>query len=187
MQAKKQPQFARQTDVASTWAVGCTPLGWIGIAMRDKLLQRLSFGHRSAVDAAVAVGGGSCFDDVTHDTASNELLARLCRYAEGEFDDFLDIPTCTGHLTPFAVLVVKAVRHIPFGKTLSYAQIAAEVGHPRAARAVGTVMAQNRTPLVVPCHRVVASKGKLGGYSGVDGVLMKRRLLDLEKRFLAVF
>jgi methylated-DNA-[protein]-cysteine S-methyltransferase len=114
------------------------------------------------------------------------LLARLCRYAEGEFDDFLDVPTCTGHLTPFAVLVVKAVRHIPFGKTLSYGQIAAEVGHPRAARAVGTVMAQNRTPLVVPCHRVLASKGKLGGYSAIDGVLMKRRLLDLEKRFLAV-
>ncbi len=73
-----------------------------------------------------------------------------------------------------------ACRRIPWGQTRSYAQLAAVAGRPGAARAVGSVMAKNRVPLVVPCHRVIASSGQLGGYSAPQGLSLKRRLLAME-------
>jgi methylated-DNA-[protein]-cysteine S-methyltransferase len=83
-------------------------------------------------------------------------------------------------LTPFQQRVVETVQGIPFGQTMSYAEVAERAGSPRAARAVGNVMAQNRTPMVVPCHRVLASGGRLGGFSAPGGTEFKRRLLALE-------
>jgi O-6-methylguanine DNA methyltransferase len=81
---------------------------------------------------------------------------------------------------PFHQRVLRACYEIPAGQTKSYAQLADHVGHPRAARAVGTAMARNRWPILIPCHRVVGAGGKLTGYSGTGGVLTKRWLLDLE-------
>ena len=72
----------------------------------------------------------------------------------------------------------EALRRIPTGETRSYGQIAEAVGAPRAARAVGTACATNPVPIVVPCHRAVASGGGLGGYSG--GLARKRQLLGVE-------
>ena len=83
------------------------------------------------------------------------------------------------HGTPFQRSVWEALRTIPYGETRTYGQIAALIGHPRAARAVG--MANHRNPLclVVPCHRVVGAGGGLTGYAG--GLEIKRRLLALEQ------
>ncbi|TET95557.1 MAG: MGMT family protein, partial [Candidatus Zixiibacteriota bacterium] len=69
------------------------------------------------------------------------------------------------------------VARIPYGRTMTYGEVARAVGSPKACRAVGTANAQNNLPLVIPCHRVVASSG-LGGYGG--SVEMKKRLLRLE-------
>jgi len=69
------------------------------------------------------------------------------------------------HLTPFARRVTAACRRIPWGEVRTYGQLAAVCGSPDAARAVGRVMAANRYPLIVPCHRVLAAGGRLGGYS----------------------
>jgi O-6-methylguanine DNA methyltransferase len=76
-----------------------------------------------------------------------------------------------------------ALTRIPFGETRSYAEVAAMVGSPGAARAVGRANATNRLPLVVPCHRVIAADGTLGGFNG--GLHLKERLLEHEKRVLA--
>ena len=84
------------------------------------------------------------------------------------------------HLAPFARRVVELCRRIPYGQTLTYGELAAQAGSPRAARAVGNVMRTNRCPLVVPCHRVVPSGSGLGGYSAPGGVRAKLRLLELE-------
>jgi methylated-DNA-[protein]-cysteine S-methyltransferase len=164
-------------------AVSPTGLGWIACAMSGNVLQRLSFGHRSPQSALAAIG-----QPLSQDRAGNEvgnhlasdLVDRLKTYAAGNFDDFLDVVVETSHLSPFSRSIVEAVRRIPFGQTRSYGQIAASAGRARAARAVGRVMAQNRTPLVVPCHRVVGSGGLIGGFSAIDGLNMKRRLLKLE-------
>jgi len=170
------------TSGASTVSVVSTELGWIGVSMRKNLLLRLSFGHQSPQAAGIAVGMAAESPESDRNSQVEGLLERLVRYAAGEFDDFLDIAVETSHLSPFAKTVAEAVRHISYGETRSYGEIAELAGRPRAARAVGRVMAQNRTTLVVPCHRVLGSNGALGGFSAVDGVATKRRLLDLEAR-----
>ena len=104
----------------------------------------------------------------------------LERFAAGEPVDFGRVTLDTNHLTPFGRRIVTACRRIPFGQTRSYSQLAAICGSPGAARAVGQVMAKNRFPLVVPCHRVLAAGGRIGGFSAPDGLRMKRRLLSIE-------
>jgi methylated-DNA-[protein]-cysteine S-methyltransferase len=83
---------------------------------------------------------------------------------------------------PFARQVLDALAHVPYGHTTTYGTLAAQVGAPRAARAVGTVMNRNPIPIVLPCHRVVGSNGSLTGYGG--GLHAKERLLRLEGALL---
>lgn len=81
---------------------------------------------------------------------------------------------------PFHRRVYKALCKIPAGKTVTYAELARLAGSPGAARAVGQAMAKNPYPVKIPCHRVVASNGGLGGYSGRGGLTAKRKLLKQE-------
>lgn len=80
--------------------------------------------------------------------------------------------------TEFQVAAWKAMSKIPYGRTISYGQQAKSIGKPTACRAVGSANGKNPIPIIVPCHRVLASDGSLGGYS--LGLTMKRRLLSLE-------
>ena len=80
--------------------------------------------------------------------------------------------------TDFQRLVWAALRRIPYGKTITYGRLAQEIGRPAASRAVGAANGANPIPIVIPCHRVVAGNGKLGGYSG--GLSIKQALLQLE-------
>jgi methylated-DNA-[protein]-cysteine S-methyltransferase len=101
----------------------------------------------------------------------------LDEYFEGErraFDLSLDLRG----LPPFTLSVLKELARVPYGQTTTYGALAQKVGHPRAARAVGTVMNRNRIPIVLPCHRVVGATGNLTGYAG--GLDRKRTLLALE-------
>jgi methylated-DNA-[protein]-cysteine S-methyltransferase len=82
--------------------------------------------------------------------------------------------------TPFQLAVWKAIAKVPFGKTISYGEIAASIGKPLAARAVGAAVGANPTPLLVGCHRVLGSNGSLTGYSGGRGIKTKKLLLDFE-------
>jgi methylated-DNA-[protein]-cysteine S-methyltransferase len=82
-------------------------------------------------------------------------------------------------LTPFQWQVLKTIQQIPFGETRTYKEVAAMIGKPKAARAVGQALKKNPLPLICPCHRILAAKG-LGGFS--SGLAVKRCLLDLEKR-----
>lgn len=189
MQSQSSSALASPDFDASNVAVFPTRLGWMALVMRDNVLQRLSFGHRGADSAAAAIGlprsrraivHGSPIPAVALDHRIAALADRLTHYAAGGFDDFSDVDVEMAHLSPFAMSVVEAVRRIAFGETRSYGELAVIAGRPRAARAVGGVMAKNRTPLIVPCHRVLGSGGALGGFSAIDGVRMKRRLLELE-------
>ncbi|MBI3323151.1 MAG: MGMT family protein [Candidatus Omnitrophica bacterium] len=82
--------------------------------------------------------------------------------------------------TPFQRKVYEALLKIPRGQVRTYAEVARTIGRPRAARAVGQALKRNRWAPAIPCHRVVASDGKLGGYSGPGGLAGKRRLLRRE-------
>lgn len=160
-------------------AVFDSDLGWMCAAARGEVLCELSFGYRSPKDAVHAMRH-------SHSTPSNpdaflrSLARRLQRFCHGPSDDFLDIQLDLREHTDFQRAVVNCCRKVPAGEMLTYADLAKQAGHPRAARAVGQVMAANRFPIIVPCHRVVGCNGSLGGYSARDGVNMKRRLLTLE-------
>ena len=82
--------------------------------------------------------------------------------------------------TPFQLAVWKAIAKVPFGKTVSYGEIAKAIGKPLASRAVGAAVGANPTPLLVGCHRVLGSNGSLTGYSGGQGLKTKKLLLDFE-------
>ena len=105
------------------------------------------------------------------------VRAQLAEYFAGERTRF-DLELAPAG-TPFQLEVWEALRRIPYGGTRSYGELAAELGRPGSARAVGAANARNPISIVVPCHRVVGSAGALTGYAG--GVEAKRALLDLER------
>ncbi len=153
-------------------------LGWIAAAMHKKLLVRLTFGHKTPSASVCSLQ--ILAEPVEKSTDfENELIAKLQAFAAGKPEDLIDVKLDVAGMTPFQRRVLSNCRKIPFGATITYAQLAAKSGSTNAARAVGNVMASNRFPLIVPCHRVVAA-GSLGGYSSPNGLEMKRRLLARE-------
>jgi methylated-DNA-[protein]-cysteine S-methyltransferase len=109
-------------------------------------------------------------------SALREATSQLRAYLSGELREF-DLPLAPDG-TPFQREVWAALREIPYGHTISYAQLAAAVGRPGAARAVGAANGRNPIAVVIPCHRVIGASGALTGYGG--GLGRKRLLLDLE-------
>lgn len=153
-------------------------LGTIRTAATDKGLavvalpneNNASFNHslkKTFPDYEIVLGGP------VNQQAENEIKA----YLDGHLKKFkvkLDL-----HATPFQKKVLSEVARIPYGEKRTYGEVAARLGNARASRAVGTANANNPLPLVIPCHRVVATTG-LGGYGG--GLKMKKSLLDMENK-----
>jgi len=114
---------------------------------------------------------------VRDDRKNRNVLDQLKKYLKGElrrFDCKLDLRG-----TPFQKKVWSALKKIPYGRTRSYGEIARDIGHPKAFRAVGNANGRNYIPLIVPCHRVIENSGGLGGFG--HGLKVKKQLLDLEK------
>lgn len=161
------------------FCVFSTASGWMGLAGRNDRVCGLMLGHpdrQSVIDQASSMFG----EHWRQSDWAPELAARLRGYLQGAVDDFADVELELPDSTPFQQAVRKAVRAIPYGQTATYAEIAGRVGSPRAARGVGGVMSSNRIPILIPCHRVVASGGRLGGFSAPQGVDLKRWLLERE-------
>jgi methylated-DNA-[protein]-cysteine S-methyltransferase len=153
-----------------------TDMGWIGILGSAKGLLRTTLPHPSAQKAKELLG-----DRVKEATRSadffDDLIKRLRTYFGGHrvsFPNELDLSQATA----FQCKVWEITKLISYGETRSYTWVAEQLGKARAVRAVAKALATNPLPIIIPCHRVVAKGGKLGGYSG--GVEMKRYLLWLE-------
>jgi len=164
------------TDEELKYIAFSTDTGWIGILSSAKGLLGTTLPQRSAQEACQLLG-----DSVSYTTWSphlfDDLMERLRICFSGHrttFPDKLDL----SRATHFQREVWEITRLIPYGETRSYAWVAEQIKKPRAMRAVGQALSKNPLPIIVPCHRVVASDGKLGGFSG--GVEMKRYLLSLE-------
>jgi len=106
-----------------------------------------------------------------------KTVRQLEEYFSGERESF-QLPLGFHYYTEFQRLVWKALLEIPYGSTRSYKEIAKAIGKPASCRAVGNACGQNRFPIIVPCHRVVAADGKIGGFSAELSI--KRYLLKLE-------
>ncbi|QDU52766.1 methylated-DNA--[protein]-cysteine S-methyltransferase [Gimesia panareensis] len=170
------------------WSLFTTEVGWCGLLGRDHTVSRLCLGHHSRRDAHEALQRFSA--DEAH-TVTDEieeadwypaLRERLQDYFQGARVDFEDIALELPPMTAFQSRVIRALQKVGYGEQITYGELARKAGAPRAARAVGTVMSGNRIPVLIPCHRVVASGGKLGGFSAPQGTSLKAHLLQLESR-----
>ena len=137
---------------------------------RDGLILAHDFDFRAVSSHPVS--------DTVSDTGSDDLIPRFHALLRGEDVAFSDVALDLDWATPFQRSLIEALRDVPRGDVVSYGELAALAGRPRASRAAGAVCASNRFALIVPCHRVVAAHG-IGGYGGT-GVDVKRRLLALE-------
>jgi methylated-DNA-[protein]-cysteine S-methyltransferase len=109
-----------------------------------------------------------------------QAVERIVALLRGDATDLSGIPLDMDSVPEFHRRVYEAARSIPPGKTLSYGDIARRLGAPGAARAVGQALGRNPFPIVVPCHRVLAAGGKIGGFSAQGGIVTKRRMLAIE-------
>lgn len=110
------------------------------------------------------------------------LAEEVARHLSGDLQIFSDLVLPFAELPPFRRRVLQALRAIPTGKTATYGEVATSLGSPGASRAVGQAVARNPYPLVVPCHRVLAAGGRVGGFSAPGGTATKLVLLAIESR-----
>ena len=152
-----------------------SPVGELFLAATDRGLCRISYRTEGQEEELARLYGVRVLrlplDDVRRE---------LDQYFDGERREF-DLPLDL-RVAPFHEAVLHELARVPYGRTETYGALAAKVGRPRAARAVGTVMNRNPIPIVLPCHRIVGANGSLTGYAG--GLHVKRALLELEGAML---
>lgn len=109
------------------------------------------------------------------------LQEQIASYFDGSCINFNSkVPVDLDGFGGFSRKVLAACRNIGFGETISYSGLAAKAGRPAASRAVGNALAKNPLPLIIPCHRVLRTDGKLGGFSAPGGISLKKKMLTLE-------
>jgi methylated-DNA-[protein]-cysteine S-methyltransferase len=159
-----------------------SPLGPLVVAGTPKGLVRVSYTEFRGEDEVLEELARRVSPRVLEAPARLDPVRReLDEYFEGQRHDF-DVPIDWSYLAGFTREVLRATARIGFGEVSSYAGVAAEAGSPRAVRAAGNALGANPMPVVVPCHRVLRSGGKLGGYTG--GLERKEFLLRLEGALL---
>ena len=165
-------------DMPGVYYVFETRLGWVGIAGKDGRIRRLTLPlpDKREAEKAVKEGMPEHFVETKHDFSGE--ADRIRAYFRGEWVDFKCEIDAAGS-SAFDRRVRAAAREIGYGRVETYGWIAARIGQPGAARAVGRALGRNPVPVIVPCHRVIRSDGHVGGFSA--GLEWKIRLLDMEK------
>jgi methylated-DNA-[protein]-cysteine S-methyltransferase len=152
-----------------------TPVGRVFVAATAAGLVRVSFNPDEA--AFVASLKPLKMEIVRSAERVAAIAAQLEAYFAGQRRTF-ELPIDLQRLSPFQRRVLTAAREVPAGQTVSYGDLARRIGQPQASRAVGQALGHNPVPIVIPCHRIVAGSGGLGGYTG--GLAIKKKLLQLE-------
>jgi len=153
-----------------------SPIGELLVAASERGVASISFDPDpdQSLERLARIAGPRVLRSPRSVDAARRELDEYFHGRRRAFDLALDLRS----LPPFTVSVLEQLARVPYGETTTYGALASCVGHPKAARAVGTVMNRNRIPIVLPCHRVVGSTGDLTGYAG--GLDRKRTLLELE-------
>jgi methylated-DNA-[protein]-cysteine S-methyltransferase len=160
--------------IDAAYDVTDSPIGELFVAATDRGLARISFDPDAALDELARTFGARVLR-VPH--RLDPVRRELDEYFEGRRSTF-DLTTDLSAVPSFHRLVLRELALVPYGEVTTYGALAARVGRPRAARAVGGALNRNPIPVVLPCHRVVGSTGKLVGYGG--GLHRKEALLHLE-------
>jgi methylated-DNA-[protein]-cysteine S-methyltransferase len=142
-----------------------TPIGPITLIAQGEKIVRVELGKKARAEGSSKV--------------LTEAKKQLADYFSGKLERFSVPVEATG--TEFQKSVWKEISKIGFGRKLSYGEIAAKIGNPAASRAVGAAVGSNPTPLLVGCHRILGSTGKITGFTGGKGIKTKAWLLDHEQ------
>jgi methylated-DNA-[protein]-cysteine S-methyltransferase len=158
-----------------------TALGFVGIAWSDAGLTRLCLFQRdrAAVERRLETLG-LCGETSDIPAWLAALVADICAYAEGEPVDFSTVPIDLAGVDDFRLAIYGAARRLAYGETTTYGELAGRAGHAGLFRETGQALGSNPVPLVIPCHRILAAGGKIGGFSAPGGSATKERMLALE-------
>ena len=157
-----------------------TAIGRCAVAWTDRGIVRIQLPE---ANDAKAVRRLAMTDDLTlaePPPGVAKAIDQMRRHLDGDAQDFCDVPLDTSDVADFHQRVYRGARKVSAGRTISYGELAARIGSPGAARAVGQALGKNPFPIVVPCHRVLAANGKAGGFSAHGGLVTKRRILAAE-------
>jgi methylated-DNA-[protein]-cysteine S-methyltransferase len=177
----KERIMVTTVSITAGHAVLETVIGFMGIAWSEKGLIRLCLPERSreTVERRLLRHGG-----VSSATAQPpwvvELIAAIKAYAAGEDIDFSAVPVDLDGVDDFRLAIYDAARKLSFGETTTYGELAKTAGHAGLARETGAALGSNPVPLVIPCHRILAAGGKIGGFSAPGGSITKEKMLAME-------
>ncbi len=163
------------------YAIFKTKWGYFGLVGAESALWRtyLPGSRRAVIEAHILKDfPAACVDPAFCQTLQKQIAA----YFDGTLRSFsFDVPLVFNGLGDFSRSVLAACRKVPFGQVITYRELAKKSGRPAASRAVGGALARNPLPLLIPCHRIIRTDGKLGGFSAPGGITLKQRMLDLER------
>ncbi len=171
-------------DQPSGHTVVDTAMGFIGLAWTGKGLARVSLfqSDRASVERRLArlgfAGGAVSERDQPGWVAA--LVHDIRAYAQGAEIDFAAVPVDLSGIDPFQLAIYDAARRLAYGQTTTYGELAKSAGHAGLPRETGQALGANPVPLVIPCHRILAAGGKIGGFSAPGGSASKERMLALE-------
>ncbi|WP_095090940.1 methylated-DNA--[protein]-cysteine S-methyltransferase [Mesorhizobium sophorae] len=169
------------SSITAGHAVLETVIGFMGIAWSEKGLIRLCLPERSreAVERRLMRHAG-----VSASTAQPpwavDLIASIKAYAAGEDVDFTGVPVDLDGVDDFRLAIYDAARKLGYGETTTYGELAKRAGHGGLPRETGAALGANPVPLVIPCHRILAAGGKIGGFSAPGGSNTKEKMLAME-------
>ncbi len=156
-----------------------TRLGWCGIVYNEQ------YNGKKEVERTYLPTSKSKLNKYVKGLARKKITgieARISAYFDGGKVDFSGVECALDRCPPFHKKVYKKLMNVPYGKTVTYAELARMAGNPKASRAVGSAMAKNPLPLIIPCHRVIKSNGEIGNFSSDRGPALKRTMINMERR-----
>jgi methylated-DNA-[protein]-cysteine S-methyltransferase len=160
-------------------SIQTTRLGEVWVALSEHGLVAVEFGI-SRADFEATIQKQTCGNVEYAPRRVTKAVRQIKEYIDGKRRTFYLKIDWSVLASDFQRAALRAVISIPYGHTRTYAQVAAQIGHPDAPRAVGRANATNPMPLVIPCHRVIGTDGKLHGYGGAGGLRTKEWLLKME-------
>ena len=161
-----------------------TTWGYFGLAGSNSGLLRCQLPAESREKAKAGLLKNIHFAQYDKNFAK-KLQQQIIYYFQGRIAEFkLDLPLSLDEFTPFTRNVFAKCRNIPLGQIISYSRLAKNLNSPHAARAVGSALAKNPLPLIIPCHRVIKSDGRIGQFSVQGGTKTKQKLLKHEQQIL---
>jgi methylated-DNA-[protein]-cysteine S-methyltransferase len=178
---RKENPMKPTSEITAGHAVLETVIGFMGIAWSEKGLIRLCLPERSreAIERRLLRHPGvSTSTDQPQWVV--ELIASIKAYAAGEDVDFSGVPVDLDGVDDFRLAIYDAARKLRFGETTTYGELARRAGHAGLPRETGAALGANPVPLVIPCHRILAAGGKIGGFSAPGGSATKEKMLAME-------